>query len=102
VFEPLENEKDGSKLERMPKGEAITAILAPGEGIDVRLSKHACKLSARNDGIQFTDQAGRTYTTGKGRNIVGRDAVSNIIMEPTLQDISWLHLVIENFGDNTL
>ena len=101
MFEPLEGEQGGSKVERMPKGEAITVILAPGEEIDVRLSKHTCKLSAK-DGIQFTDQAGRTYALGKGRNIVGRDTVSNIIMEPKLRDISRLHLVIENFGDNTL
>ena len=101
VFEPISEGGSNKKMERMPKGEAVTVTLAPGEEIDVLISKHECKLSA-DDGIQFTDQAGRAYTLGKGRNVVGRDSVSNIMMEPNLRDVSRLHLVIENFGDNTV
>jgi hypothetical protein len=87
--------------EKMPKGEAVTVVLTPGEEIDILLSKHKCKISTKN-GISFTDQVGRKYELKKGRNVVGRDTVSNVMMEPTLRDISRLHLVIENFGDNTL
>ncbi|MFQ5661196.1 MAG: FHA domain-containing protein [Gammaproteobacteria bacterium] len=101
VFEPIEGDGAGKEVERMPKGEAVTVTLKPNEEISVILSKHICKLSAKN-GIQFTDQAGRTYTLGKGRNIIGRDTVSNVIMEPSLKDVSRLHLVIENYDDNTL
>ena len=102
VFEETPDEqKQKLETERMPKGEVVTITLAPNEEIDVILSKHKCKIAAKN-GIQFTDQAGRTYTLQKGRNVVGRDTVSNIMMEPTLRDISRLHLVIENFGNNSL
>ena len=85
----------------MPKGEAVTIVLKQGEEIDILLSKHKCKISTK-DGFSFTDQVGRKYELKKGRNVVGRDTVSNVMMEPTLRDISRLHLVIENFGDNTL
>ena len=88
-------------IERLPKGEVVTVTLRPNEEIEVLLSKHKCKLSY-NDGFQFTDQAGRSYTLKKGRNVIGRDSSSTIIMEPKLRDISRLHLVIENFGDNTV
>ena len=102
VFEDTpEDAKKKIGNERMPKGEAITVKLKPNEEIEILLSKHKCTISAK-DGIQFTDQVGRTYTLQKGRNVVGRDTVSNVMMEPTLRDISRLHLVIENFGDNTL
>lgn len=102
VFEESPEEtKQKKETERMPKGEAVTVTLAPNEEMDIILSKHKCKIAAKN-GIQFTDQAGRTYTLQKGRNVVGRDTVSNIMMEPTLRDISRLHLVIENFGNNSL
>jgi len=102
VFEESADEqKQKKETERMPKGEAVTITLAPNEVMEIILSKHHCKIAATN-GIQFTDQAGRTYTLQKGRNVVGRDTVSNIMMEPTLRDISRLHLVIENFGNNSL
>ena len=99
----VDDEPDSGKheIERMPKGEAVTVTLRPNEEIDILLSKHKCKL-AYKDQFQFTDQAGRTYELRKGRNVIGRDTASNIIMEPKLRDISRLHLVIEDFGDNTV
>ena len=65
------------------------------------LSKHKCSLLAK-DGIQFIDHSGKSYTLGKGRNIIGRDTVSTVIMDPSLRDISRLHLVIENIDDSSL
>jgi len=101
VFEPSLDDIKEKTIERMPKGEAIAVVLTANEVIDILLSKHKCKLSAQN-GIQFTDQAGRVYKLNKGRNLIGRDSVSNVMIEPGLRDVSRLHLVIENFGDNAL
>jgi hypothetical protein len=104
IFEPgaADNEqKASSDFERMPKGEAITVTLKPGAEMDIMLSKHKCRLIAK-DGIQFVDQTGKSYTLGKGRNIIGRDTVSTVILDPSLRDISRLHLVIENFDDSSL
>jgi len=99
----VENADDGEEhgVERMPKGEVVTVTLKPDEEIEILLSKHVCKL-AYKDKFEFTDQTGRTYKLHKGRNVVGRDSASNIIMEPKLRDISRLHLVIEYHGDNTV
>jgi len=94
-------QEKGHEVERMPKGEVVTVTLKPNEEIDILLSKHKCKL-AYKDKFEFTDQSGRTYKLHKGRNVIGRDSASNIIMEPRLRDISRLHLVIEHFGDNTV
>ena len=86
-------------LERMPKGEIINVVLSPGKSIDVLLSKHKCKLGL-NDGFHFIDQAGNQYELHKGRNVIGRDAVSDIRLDSSLRDISRFHLLIENVGDN--
>lgn len=101
LVEELPEHESIQDIERMPKGEAVTVTLRPNEQIDILLSKHKCKLTAK-DGIEFSDQAGRTYLLNKGRSVVGRDTASNIVMEPKLRDISRLHLVIENYGDNTV
>ena len=93
--------EEGHEIERMPKGEAVTVTLRPNEEIEIHLSKHKCKLSYK-DNFQFVDQSGRSYQLKKGRNVVGRDTASNITMDPKLRDISRLHLVIEDYGDNTV
>ena len=99
----VEGSADGKdhEVERMPKGEVVTVTLKPNEEIEILLSKHVCKLSYK-DKLEFTDQSGRINKLHKGRNVVGRDSASNIIMEPRLRDISRLHLVIEYFGENTV
>ncbi len=102
IFEPVEDDKKGkSDFERMPKGEAVTVTLSPGTEMTVMLSKHKCSVIAK-DGIQFVDHTGKSYTLGKGRNIIGRDTVSTVILDPSLRDISRLHLVIENIDDSSL
>jgi len=89
------------ELERMPKGEVIAIKLPPGREITIRLSKYRCKLSSKN-GINFIDQTGKLHPLPKGRNVVGRDPTSTIKLDTSLRDISRMHLVIENLGDNEL
>jgi hypothetical protein len=102
IFEPvIDDQKGRSDFERMPKGEAITVTLAPDQEMVLLLSKHKCSLTAK-DGIQFTEHTGKSYTLGKGRNIIGRDTVSTVILDPSLRDISRLHLVVENIDDSSL
>ena len=94
-----ESSTDG--LERLPKGEAVNIQLGNNREIAVRLSKHRCALSTRN-GLEFIDQGGKHYPLGMGRNIVGRDPNSTIKIDSSLRDISRLHLMIENLGNNRL
>ncbi len=90
-----------SDFERMPKGEVVAITLSPNTEVTVMLSKHKCSLVAK-DGIQFIDHTGKNYTLAQGRNIIGRDTVSTVILDPALRDISRLHLVIENVDDSSL
>jgi len=106
IFEPISNgQKDSSngsgEFERMPKGEVVTVTMAPGTKMTLMLSKHKCGLIAK-DGIQFIDHMGKAYILGKGRNIIGRDTVSTVILDPSLRDISRVHLVIENIDDSSI
>ena len=108
IFEPVASKREGSgddaavgDFERMPKGEAVTITLSPGTEMTLMLSKHKCSVIA-DDGIQFVDHTGKSYKLEKGRNIIGRDTVSTVILDPSLRDISRLHLVIENIDDSSL
>jgi len=87
--------------ERLPKGEAVTIQLGNGKNIDIRLSKHKCALSYRN-GAAFIDQSGKQHPLNKGKNFIGRDVNSTIKIDAALRDVSRLHLLIENIGDNIL
>ena len=101
IFEPnIDNSKDG-EFERMPKGEAVIATLKPKERLIIMLSKHKCEIEA-NRQIFFIDQAGRKHVLDLGRNIIGRDASGTVVIDPGLRDVSRMHLVIENLGDNSL
>lgn len=100
LFEPVKDEKNG-EFERIPKGEVISLLLPAGKNIDIRLSKHRCILSNKN-GIEFIDQAGNRHPLNKGRNVIGRDTSSTVKIDSSLRDISRLHLLIENLGDNKL
>ncbi len=108
IFEPVASKREGGNgdaaagdFERMPKGEAVTITLSPGTEMTLMLSKHKCSVIA-DDGIHFVDHTGKSYKLEKGRNIIGRDTVSTVILDPSLRDISRLHLVIENIDDSSL
>lgn len=99
IFEPSATEENkGKEFERLPKGEVVNLNLDTGAQVDILLSKHACKLIA-GETLKFVDQAGRQYDLRKGRNIVGRDTISNIMIDPALRDVSRLHLVVEKFDE---
>lgn len=98
---PQEESQAGDKLERMPKGEAVNIHLLPGKEVNVLLSKHECKLIG-GDNIQFIDHEGNQHSLNEGRNVVGRDTVSTIMLDSTLRDVSRLHLVIEKKDKTSL
>ncbi len=99
LFEPTPGaEHKAREYERLPKGELINVAVDPGAQVEVLLSKHVCKLIG-GEPLKFMDQAGRQYELRKGRNIVGRDTISNIMIDPSLRDVSRLHLVIEKVDE---
>ena len=99
LFEPnLGADNKTREYERLPKGEVISLSLTDNAQVDILLSKHVCKLIA-GETLKFMDQAGRQYELRKGRNIIGRDTISNIMIDPSLRDVSRLHLVIEKIDE---
>jgi len=101
LFEPSSNGPKNGEFERMPKGETITTSLKSGERIIVMLSKHKCEIEA-NGQLFFIDQAGRKHVLDKGQNTIGRDTSGTVIIDSGLRDVSRMHLVIENQGNNSL
>ena len=65
------------------------------------MTKHKCEIEANGE-IFFIDQAGRKHVLDLGRNVIGRDASGTVVIDPGLRDVSRMHLVIENLGDNSL
>lgn len=93
---------DGNdEYERLPKGESKQVHLPAGQEMDVLLSKHKCKLINQN-GFEFQDDKGKTHKLTETRNIIGRDALSTVVVDPTWRDVSRKHLVIEIHGKNDL
>jgi FHA domain-containing protein len=102
VFEPLSGGKENLEMEKMPKGENVTIRMKAGKEIDVLLSKHQCKIIGGESSSKFIDEAGRSYDLKIGKNVIGRDSKSDIMLDPGLRDISRIHLVIETDDTNTL
>jgi hypothetical protein len=103
IFEPSSiNLIAADKFERMPKGEPVTIALNTGEVVDLLLSRHACKVVEENHKILFFDNEGRRYEIQKSRTLIGRDSVSTIMIDPSLRDVSRIHIVIEKLDDKTL
>jgi hypothetical protein len=76
--------------------------LTPAEDVDVLLSRHACKVLIKDKKMLFLDNEKRSYELKKGRNVIGRDSVSTIMIDPALRDVSRIHIVIERFDDKTI
>lgn len=87
--------------ERLPKGESKHIHLPNGQEMEVLLSKHKCKL-INHDGFEFEDVKGNTHKLSEDRNIIGRDALSTVVVDPTWRDVSRKHLVIEIQGKNSV
>ena len=99
--EDMKKSENDETMERMPKGECVNLNLQPGREVTLQLSKHECKLIG-GDKIRFVDHQGNSHDIGDGRNVVGRDTVSTIMMDTSLRDISRLHLVIEKKDNHNL
>ena len=104
VFEPAVRENTGpnDNFERLPKGEAVTITLVPGDEVEILLSRYECKIISKDNQLLFIDNEKRSYELQKGRSVVGRDSVATIMMEPGLRDVSRMHIVIEKFDEQTI
>ena len=90
-----EQDKDQTRdFTRLPKGESVHLMLHPREIVPLRLSKHAFHL-VHDDKLQLVDDHEQTYELKRGKNVVGRDSVCNIVLDSVYRDVSRVHLMIE-------
>ena len=92
----IDESPQSGEFTRLMKGEATTLRLKVGDVIDIKLSKHTFRLAhPRPHRFELIDDAGRSHELIAGKNIIGRDAICNVLIDNTYRDVSRLHLVIE-------
>lgn len=94
-------EHQGNSFSRLPKGETVELDLEEDRIIDLLLGKHQCRILLQ-DRLLFVDQSGHDSELRVGRNIVGRDATSDVIIDASLRDVSRKHLIVESDGARQL
>jgi len=100
LFEVAElSSEEAARFRRIPKGETVEIDLGAEDAVALLLAKHCCRLG--NDGKPvFVDDADRSTPLRRGKNIVGRDASCDVIINASYRDISRKHLIVEVAGDN--
>lgn len=82
------------QFERLPKGEPIEIQFAENQTLTLLLAKHKFNI-VRADDFRFVDDSGSEARLGEGKNIVGRDETSDIIVDEEYRDVSRKHLIVE-------
>ena len=88
-------------LTRLPKGEAVSIKPRAAGEFDLRLSKHPFVLRTGAQ-CELVDELGNVHRVAPGKNIIGRDAVCNIVVDNSLRDVSRMHLIIEPMDGGVL
>ena len=86
--------QDPGEFSRMPKGETVEVALPEVREIKILIAKHKCRLKHADKPI-FIDDSGQETRLHSGRNIVGRDASSEVVIDAHYRDVSRKHLIIE-------
>lgn len=92
-----EMERHEASFSRLPKGETVEVNLEEHRTIDLLLAKHQCQILLR-DKLLFVDETGHNSELRTGRNVVGRDASSDVVIDASLRDVSRKHLIVESDG----
>jgi len=90
-------EHSETTFSRLPKGETVEVDLEEDRAVDLLLAKHQCRILLR-DKLLFVDERGQNSELCVGRNVVGRDSTSDVIIDSTLRDVSRKHLIVESDG----
>jgi hypothetical protein len=86
---------DEEAFARIPKGETVEIDLALEDKVSVFLAKHRCELANNSGKIVFIDDAEQTTQLRRGKNIVGRDASCDVLINSSYREISRKHLMVE-------
>jgi hypothetical protein len=78
----------------LPRGETICLRFTDSPETTVRLSSHIFKLVSGKH-FYLTDKEGATYLIRPGKNVVGRQAGCDVVIDPVYRGVSRKHLIIE-------
>lgn len=105
IFDSISIEPPADSTEspywRLPKGEAVRVRPRPGAEFEFRLSKHVFTFRYAKPMV-IIDQSGVQHELTDGKNIIGRDAVCNVVLGNGLRDVSRMHMIIEPHDDDSL
>lgn len=90
-----------SDLGRLPKGETVDITLPTNQSVVVMLAKHQFSI-VRDSEFRFIDEAGGVAALRQGKNIVGRDQTSDVVIDAEHRDISRKHLIVETEGSQMI
>lgn len=93
--------KNKGHFGRLPKGETVDIALATNQSVTVILAKHRFSI-LRNDKFRFIDDSGRDIALRRGKNIVGRDHSSDVVVGAEYRDVSRKHLIVETEGPEVI
>ena len=93
--------KAALEYSRLPKGETVEILFEPNQIVDLLIAKHRCSIALR-ERLVFVDDQGRDSILRAGKSIVGRDATSDIVVNPSFRDVSRKHLIVETDGQSTV
>lgn len=86
-----------TSFSRLPKGETVELSLEEDHAVELLLAKHQCHILL-TDKLLFVDENGHDSELHAGRNVVGRDASSDVVIDASLRDVSRKHLIVESDG----
>lgn len=93
----VEMERHEIAFSRLPKGETVELDLEQDCAVELLLAKHQCRILLR-DKLLFVDESGQDSELRAGRNVVGRDSSSDVVIDASLRDVSRKHLIVESDG----
>ena len=78
----------------LPRGETICLRFTESPEITLRLSAHSFKLVAGKH-FYLVDEQGASYLVRPGKNLIGRQAGCDVVIDPVHRGVSRKHLIIE-------
>ena len=90
-----------AEFSRLPKGESIDIALRANQSLTLLLAKHRFSI-VRDDEFRFIDESGKDVALRRGKNIVGRDNTSDVVVDAEYRDVSRKHLIVETGGEEVI
>lgn len=100
LMDVMDAPETGRAFVRLPKGERVAIPLEAGRDLEIILSGHMFRLVSGSP-PHLADENGQAYPLRAGTNIIGRDPESDVVVAPSLTDVSRKHLILE-VADSTV